>query len=286
MANLSQIRKQIKSVENVKQITKAMEMIAGIRLQRAQEKAEQSRPYTELIRKLLDYLALSVNDVKHPFFEKRKVKKTGLVVIAADKGLCGPYNTGVFQAADKFLKNYSPDQVELIVIGRKAVEYFKSKKRKIRHQMVDWGEKITFAQIKRLGDDLVHWFTNREYDEIWIVYTRFVSTASRKVMTEKFLNIAKPPSVHKAPTIDFILEPNAEEIYAAVLNRYFTTKLQAVLNESYASELAARVFSMSAATKNAGELIDKLTLVRNKVRQAGITKEMLEITAGAEGFNK
>lgn len=284
MATLRDIRKRIHSVENIKQITKAMEMVAAARLRRAQAKAEQSQPYARKMRQILENLASASTDFTHPLYQEREVKRTGLVVVAADRGLCGSYNTNLFQAADRFLKNYPLDKIELILVGRKGVDYYRRRKWKIKHRIPEWGGKISFIQIKSLANQLVSWFQNGELDEVWLIYTHFISIASRKVLVEKFLNLEKPQSKKRKLFSDYIFEPNPAEIYAEILPRYCVTKIQTVLAEAYASELAARMISMGAATKNAEEMIEDLTLVRNKARQASITKEMLEITSGAEAL--
>lgn len=283
MATLRDIRKRIRSVENIKQITRAMEMVAAARLRRAQAKAEQAQPYAAKMRQILENLATASGEFTHPSYQQREVKKTGLVVIAADRGLCGSYNTNIFQVTDRFLKQTGQDKVELILVGRKAVEYYRRRKWTIRQRVPEWGGKISYAQIKSLTNQLVQWFLSGELDEIWLAYTHFISIPSRKVVLEKFLNIEKPKSEQKVIT-DYIFEPDPTEIYAEILPRYCVTKIQTVLAEAFASELAARMISMGAATKNAEEMIENLTLVRNKVRQAAITKEMLEITSGAEAL--
>lgn len=282
MVTLREIRKRLRSVENIKQITKAMEMVAAARLRRAQAKAEQSRPYISKMKEMLENLAAST-DSKSPLLEQREVKKTCVFIVAADRGLCGSYNHNIFSAVDQFLKKYHTDQVELILMGRKAIEHYHHHQRrwKIRHELSEEGEKQTIQHIKELNYRLMDWFVNREFDEIWIIYTHFVSILTRKVMVEKFLNISRPEK--KSAPLNYIFEPPAEEIFAELIPHYLVSKLHAVFDEAYASELAARIISMKTATKNAEEMIYSLTLTRNKVRQAGITKEMLEIINGAEG---
>lgn len=283
MATLREIRNRLRSVENIRQITKAMEMVAASRLQKAQSKAEQSRPYNAKMQQMLDNLAAAVSsDFRHPLFEKRSIKKVGLVIVAADRGLCGSYNANVFSAADKWLAHYPANQVELFLIGRKAIEHYKHQKWVIRDQRSPWGGKITFPEIKQLTYQLMDAFLSQALDEIWLVYTQYVNLLVRPVRVEKFLNIERPQRTQSTVATDYIFEPNAAEIYAELLPRYCVTKIQTVLNEAYAAELAARIFAMKTATKNAEDMINSLTLVRNKVRQAGITKEMLEITAGAQ----
>lgn len=280
MATLREIRKRLRSVENIKQITKTMEMVAAARLRKAQTRAELSRPYITKMKEILQKLASSAEG-RQPLMEQRQVKKTGLFIVAADKGLCGSYNTNIFSAADKFLTKYHPDQVELILMGRKAIDYYHKREWTIRHQFSLEGEKYDLGDIKELAGRLIHWFLIKDFDEVWIIYTHFVSIMSRKVLVEKILNIAPPE--RGLSSSNYIFEPLAEEIFAEALPHYFMSKLNTVFDEAYASELAARIISMRTATKNAEDMIHDLTLTRNKVRQAGITKEMLEIINGAQG---
>ena len=186
--------------------------------------------------------------------------------------------------ADRFLKQAGQDKVELIAVGKKAVEYYCRRKWTIKKRVPEWGGKITFQQTRNLTHELVDWFISGELDEIRLVYTHFISIPTRKVVLEKFLNIERPKTEDKKIITDYIFEPNPAEIYSEILPRYCVTKVQTLLAEAFASELAARMISMGAATKNAEEMIENLTLVRNKVRQASITKEMLEITSGAEAL--
>lgn len=281
MATLREIRTRLRSVENIKQITKAMEMVAAARLKRAQAKAEQSRPYISKMKSILESLTSSSGD-KHPFMKPRQVKKTGVFIIAADRGLCGSYNTTLLSTADKFLKNYTQDSVELILKGRKAIDHYRQRPWKVRHKVLEEGEKQDIPQVKAFAHQLSDWFMKGELDEIWIIYTHFINIMSRKVIVEKFLNINEP--VQKKPAVNYIYEPSAEAIFNEIMPRFLVGKLHSAFDEAYASELAARIISMRTATTNADEMIYSLTLTRNKVRQASITKEMLEIISGAEGL--
>lgn len=284
MSNLRDIRRRLKSVENIKKITDAMERVAAARLRRAQSLVEESRPYIVKMREILANLASG--DFKHPLMDQREVKKTGLIVIAADRGLSGSHNSNILQAADKFLKNYTPENLELILIGRKCFEYFQQRRWPIKYQLADWGGKISFHDIKALSNQLIHWYLEHEFDEIWIIYTHFISIAHRQVLTEKFLNIGPPKEAKKtdkkAVYSNYIFEPSPEAIFAELLPRYCLTIIQTSLYESYVSELAARIMAMQIASKNSEEMIENLTLVRNRVRQESITREMLEISAGSQ----
>jgi F-type H+-transporting ATPase subunit gamma len=285
MVSLREIRKRLQSIQNIQQLTKAMEMVAASRLHQVQIKVKQGKPYEIKLSEILDRLSQVADDVKHPLLEQREVKKVGLVIVAADMGLSGSYNKDVILAANRFLKTYNQEQVELILVGRKASDYYKRRSWNIRYELGEWGEKLTSHQVRTFANQLMSWFLLGELDEIWFVYTHYATMISRKVLVEKFLNIQPISSKSDGSFSNCIFEPDPRQIYKAILFDYCMTKVQSILNEAYASELAARIFAMKAATTNADDMIEKLTLVRNKVRQAGITKEMLEITSGAEGLN-
>lgn len=278
MNNLRDIRSRLRSVENIKKIADAMERVAAARLRRAQAKAEQSRPYVSKMKEIVENLASS--EFTHPLFEQREVKKTGLIVIAADRGLSGSYNTNVLLSSDRFLKKYPTDHVELILFGRKAIEHYRRKQWPIGYQLAGWGGKITFHEITIFAQQVVDWFLTRKYDEIWLVYTHYLTVMNREVRVEKFLNIGKPKEI-KSIYLNYIFEPTPEEILAEILPRYCVTKLQTAFHEAYASELAARIVAMQTASKNSTSMINDLTLIRNKVRQEGITKEIIEISSAA-----
>lgn len=283
MSSLRDIRKRIHSVQSVKQITRAMEMIAGVRLHRAQKRVEQSRHYSKQIYEVLNQIYSEKAGVEHPFFEERDVHKIGVLIVSSDKGLCGSYNTHIFSMADKFLKSLPAENVELILVGRKAINHYAKGPWKIRHEIKDWGGKFNFSDIKHLAYQLMDWYLLKELDQIWVIYSQFVSTVTRKAVKEQFLGLPKPqkqPS--KRP--NYIFEPDEKSVYNDLLPRYAISKILTMLNEAYASELAARTLSMHKATQNAEEMITKLTLKRNKIRQSNITREIIEIASGAEGL--
>lgn len=282
MSNLKNLQQRVRAVENIKKITDTMERVAAARLRQAQAKAENSRPYMLKMRELLTNLTQT--KIAHPLFLKREVKKSGVIVIAGDRGLSGSYNSNVFIEADKFLKNYSTDNVELILIGRKVLEHYNPKNWQMRTQYPHGVHpRSTIAEIKTFAEQLVHLFLSKELDEIWLIYTQYISLMHRKVVVEKFLNLELPKEERSetAPR-DYIFEPSAEEILEELLPRYCLTRIQSALYESYASELSARVIAMKNASKNSEEMIETLTLEKNKMRQRNITNEMIEITTGAQ----
>jgi len=279
MASLRDIKKRLKAVANIQQITKAMELVAASRLHKAQEKALGSVVYSERLREILGNI-VHVNK-NHPYFVKRPVNRTGVIIITSDKGLCGSYNNALFRAADPFLSTISTP--ELVVLGRKGIDHYKSRKWKIRETVVGWGGKISREEIENLSHLLMNAFLHEELDEVWIIYTRYINLFTRKVVIEKMLPI--DPAPKKEPfDLDYIFEPGTEEIYDDLIPRYFINEFKMAITQAYASELAARTCSMRQAIKNADEMKEKLTLTRNKIRQAGITAEMAEIASGAEGL--
>jgi len=279
MATLREIRRKLQSVTNIEKITQAMELVAASRLRKAQAKAEMSRPYARKLKEILERLVLVTDHFAHPLLNQRDVQKIGVVVVSGDKGLCGSYNQMIFSRTEKFLKKYSPEQVELILVGQKAIDYFGSRKWKTNPRLTGWGGKITYPEIVEFTRELMDRYVEEEFDEIRIIYTHFVNAAVRQVKVEKLLPIENPEIEDHIKKVPYIYEPCVPEIFNEILPRYCITLVQTALNEAYASELAARVFSMRAATNNAEEMIQKLTLIRNKVRQSNITRELIEITA-------
>ncbi len=284
MSTLRDLRQKILAVGNIRKITQAMELVAAARLRKAQVKAESARPYALKLNEILERLIAAAGELHHPLITSvnvtPEVKKIGLVVIAGDRGLCGGYNQGVFSAAEKFIQKHSSAQITLITVGRKSCEHFAKSRLNIAYKIPEWGGKITYLQIEEFSMSLIDFYLNGQFDEIWLVYTHFVNLMVREVLIEKFLNIETKASTEQK--INYIFEPDAASIFAKLLPHYCITKIQSALNDAYAAELAARISSMRSATKNAQEMIEKLTLMRNKVRQAGITKELIEITSGAE----
>ena len=285
MPSLRDIKRRIKSVEGTQQITKAMEMVAAAKLRKAQSRVESSRPYASKMQSMLDNLTKAAAAVVHPLFEKREVKKVALVIISSDRGLCGSYNGNIIRAADEFLKKYEREKVVLVNIGKKGYIYYSKRPREIRLKYLDLGGNLVLSQVKSITNDLVNLYLSGETDEIHFLYTRFISAMTYRVTLEKFLNIeSEIEREEKKAYLEFIFEPSPEKIFSSLLPNYCMTKVQMALAESFASEHGSRMISMGAATKNAEEMIEHLTLVRNKLRQASITKEMLEITTSAEAL--
>lgn len=283
MATLKQIRRRIRSVRSTQQITKAMEMVAAAKLRRAQDRVVASRPYAARIGAMLEALSAAAGELRHPLFEERAVVRRALVVVASDKGLCGAYNMNVFRAAERALEGAVHESVELIAVGRRANQYFRKRGWTSPCSVPELGDQVDPMVARGLAQELVAMQLDRRVDRVDLLYTRFVSTVSRRVEQQVVLPVSAPASEGSRRS-EYIFEPSPQEIFGTLLPRYVENRILQAMAESLASEHSARMVSMGAATKNARELIDHLTLVGNKLRQAAITREISEIVGGAEGL--
>ncbi|MBU8933671.1 MAG: ATP synthase F1 subunit gamma [candidate division Zixibacteria bacterium] len=287
MPTLRDVQNRIRSVKSTRRITSAMEMVAAAKLRRAQQRVEEARPYAVKMDEMLSNLAAgSTGEVIHPYFEKRDVKKKTLVVVSADRGFCGGFNSNIIRRATAWLNDNKDFETELVLVGKKGNDYFKRRTFPIVEFYGDWGGSLDYDKAKMLVNYLTTRFVQGETDEISLLYTRFVSMVKFKATMEEYLPIA-PPEANEddaAGMADYIFEPNAQRIYAALMPGYATTKMVTALADSFASEHGSRMIAMNAATTNAGEMIDNLTLDYNKARQGQITKELLEVVSGAEAL--
>jgi F-type H+-transporting ATPase subunit gamma len=288
MATLKQIRRRIRSVQSTQQITKAMEMVAASKLKRAQERVLASRPYAAGITRMLESLAGASESLSHPLFEQRPVSTRLIVVIASDKGLCGSYNMNVFRAAERAAQEPPAEgqpvpRVRIVPVGRRANQYFAKRPWEIPLSIPELGDQVELQKARRLAQDLVKSFREHEADRVDLLYTQYVSTMSRRIKVETILPIAARRE-EKGPALDYIFEPSPRQIFDTLLPRFVENRVLQALAESLASEHAARMVSMGAATKNAGDVIANLTLVRNRLRQAAITREISEIVGGADAL--
>ncbi|MBI5166889.1 MAG: ATP synthase F1 subunit gamma [candidate division NC10 bacterium] len=294
MATLRDIRRRIKSVEGTQKITKAMKMVAAAKLRRAQQRIVEARPYARKMHEVLSSLALRASPEAHPLLARRVGThkaggdRKGLVVIAADKGLCGAFNSNILRKAMDFLKA-TPEaelRVTLIVVGRKARDFFRRRPYLLRSEYAYIFDKLDYTHGARIGRDIVDAYVGGELDEVYLVYNEFKSAGIQRVVVEKLLPI-EPLGVEEglAP-IDFIYEPSPQAILDQLLPRHVEVQVYRALLESVAAEHGSRMTAMEAATQNAADMIAALTLVYNKARQEKITKELLDIVGGAEALRK
>lgn len=281
MTSLLEIRQRIKSVQNVGQITKAMEMVAAAQMKKAQSKALHAKTYFNMWNRILSQLSSSLKVEFPKLFETSTAQKTLIVIIASDRGLCGNYNQLLVKSANKLLAKYRKEAVELILFGKKAVNAFGHHGWSIREKVSPWGGKLGEEKFHQFSNAWIQSFIEGNFKELIIIYTSATNPMVREIITETLLPISPEPS--KQPVPNYIIEPDFEEFKHDIVHGYIYARLQALFNDAFAAELAARTFAMKKATKNAEEMLVNLTLTRNKLRQAGITREMIEITAGAEG---
>ena len=285
MSTLRDIRRRIRSVRSTQQITKAMEMVAAAKLRKAQARAERARRYAEKMDLILANLSRAVQGQTppHPCFAVRPVRRTTLVLITADRGLCGSFNANLIRRANLFLRDYTPANVELVIIGKRGYNWFRHHAFPIVAQHLDFGGNMDFTRARRIATDLEQRFAGEQTDAVFLLGARFKTTARCEITLTPFLPIAGEPKPGIAPT-DYIFEPAPEAIFSSLTPRYLATVIRTVLAESFASEHAARMLAMGVATKSAGEMIDTLTLQYNKARQAAITRELIDIVGGAEAL--
>ena len=286
MATMRQIRSRIRVAKNIQQITKAMKMVAAARLRRAQERVQAARPYAETMREVMGSLAsAAAGNVDHPLLARREVQSTGILVITADRGLAGSYNAAVIRRAVELTKEFDSDRVKLFIAGKKGNAFFRRRNYNVAESItvntnaVSFGEAASIARLVRTA------FENGDIDELYIVYTKFVSALTQQPTALKLLPIETPQAEEGGlAASDYIFEPEPTQLLGELLPRYVITQVYQAVLESVASEHGARMTSMSSATDNAGKMIGSLTLSLNRARQAGITKEISEIVGGAEAL--
>ena len=285
MSSTSDIRRRIKSVKSIQQITKAMKMVAAARLRKAQDKALASKPYTDKIIAMLTNVAQGAGEVSHPLLSVREVKKVGYLVLTSDKGLAGAYSSNVIKEALPFVQGRK--NVSICALGRKGRDYFKRRDYVIDREYIGISERPTYQDAVQVARDMARDYLTAKYDEIHIVYTRFYSPGHFRPEALKLLPLDTPGQEGTAagPAAQpIIFEPSASIVLEALLPKYLETVIYGALTQAAASELGSRMLAMSSATDNAQELITSLILNYNKVRQANITREISEIVGGAEAL--
>jgi len=284
MSNLRDIRRRIQSVKNTEQITKAMKMVAASRLRRAQEAILSSRPYALKMLEVLSSLALRANPEAHPLLVTREPKKADMVVVTSDRGLCGAFNSNILRKAEQFMAEHPEWEFSLHLVGRKAVEYFKRREANTRKISLDILADVSFSHAMAIGNDVVESYLEEEFDQVFMVYNEFKSAIQQMVVVEQLLPIKPMDVAEDHFAVEYIYEPSEDVVLEELLPRHINIQVYRVLLESVASEHGARMTAMDAASKNAGEMIDELTLLYNRSRQAAITKELVEVVSGAEAI--
>ena len=292
MPNLLDIRRRIKSVKNTQQITKAMKMVSAAKLRRAQERVVTARPFANKMSEVLGELAKRTSeDFHHPLLDQRGDQRYLLVLITADKGLCGGFNTNLTKAAQAFIRDNSDKTIELVAIGRKGRDFFRNRRATIASEYLGLTGKgrVEFSEALDVARQVIKLYTeDTSIDKVFLVYNEFKSVLSQRVVLDQLLPVSRakaeePDAKSQQPVshVDYIYEQPPEEIFGKLLPRLVETQIFRALLESVASEQGARMTAMDSASKNASELIETLTLNMNRVRQAAITNEIIEVVSGA-----
>lgn len=288
MPSLKSIKKRIASVKNTRQITKAMKMVSAAKLRRAQENIVAARPYASKMEEVLKSLAGSVEENSHPLLEKREVKNLLLLVVTSDRGLCGGFNANLCKAADRFIKEHKDgfEKITLLTLGRKGYEYLKSR-HAVSKNYPNLISKPNYQTAALLGQELIEGYLEGEYDQVIVLYNAFRTVMSQDITFQQLLPIEPPEqenSLLDDPPIEYIYEPSVKDLLDEILPKNIEVQLFKGMLESVAAEHGARMTAMDSASKNASEMIDKLTLQYNRARQAAITTELTEIISGAESI--
>jgi len=287
LASLRTIRRRIRSVRNTSQITKAMEMVAASKMRRAQLRVLASRPYSDRIRGLIgDLAARPGQEGTHPLLEQRHARnRVGLVIMTSDRGLCGALNSNVLRRATaEILEAGGPAVTELITVGRKGHEFMVRRGIQVAATFINLGDYPGLVAAQPIARIVMDEFMARRIDAAYVIYPRFVNTLTQRVTVTQILPVV--PSAPDGPALEYIFEPSAPEILAALLPRYVEVQVYQALLETIASKYSAQMIAMRNATENAKELIDSLTLSYNKARQAAITKEIAEIAVGSGALSQ
>ncbi|RQD76756.1 MAG: ATP synthase F1 subunit gamma [Candidatus Syntrophonatronum acetioxidans] len=284
MKALREIRRRIRSVKNTQQITRAMEMVAAAKLRRAQERAESARPYAEQMKGIVSRLVSHMPNLQHELVEQREVKNSGFLVIAADRGLCGGYNSGLVRFATSYMED--PAKTKVTAVGKKSRDYYKRRNYELFSAHLDIEDYPEWRRVKDIGQEVVQGFREEEFDELFLVYTEFINPARQEPRIVKLLPM-EPVSEEaeqeekKGARALYSFEPDEATIIQDLLPKYIENLIYHALLEAKASEHAARMTAMRNATDNADEMIDSLTMQLNRARQASITQEILEVSNAA-----
>jgi len=293
MATLRDIRRRIRSVESTQKITRAMKLVAAAKLRRAQERVLAARPYAGKMAELLGNLVSgddAGDEAPHPLLARREGPRRQIVIITADRGLAGAFNSNIIRRSVEFIRQSSAPDVTLVVVGRKGRDFFRRRGHAITHEMVGFWDRLAYSHASELADRFMTQYLEGEVDEVQLIYNEFRSVAVQRPVRERLLPIPRAAAGGGAgeatAAADYIYEPGPDAILGDLLPRHVRTQVFRALMESLAGEYGARMTAMEAATKNAKEMIEVLTIQYNKARQEKITKELLDIVGGAEALTQ
>jgi F-type H+-transporting ATPase subunit gamma len=281
MPALIDIRRRIRSVKSTQQITKAQKMVSAAKLRRAQEAMFAARPYARKMMEVLNSLASRADPKLHPLLEERGDEKILLVVVTADRGLCGGFNANIIRTGTRFLRERGQRDLTVGLVGRKGRDFFRRRKVKVRFERVGIFQALRYASAREIAADLIAGYTRREVDQVYLLYNEFKTVVQQRIVVERLLPVERLVPQPTEPPLDYLYEPEPAGIFAEILPKHVEVQVWRALLESAAAEHGARMAAMDAATNNAADMIDRLSLHMNKVRQAAITKEIIEVVSGA-----
>ena len=286
MANLKDIRNRIKSVKSIQQVTSAMKMVAAAKMRRAQENMEKARPYSSRMAELLNTLIPEIDRSLMPELNVREIKKTLFVVVTADRGMAGAFNTNVLREAHRAIDEVGMENSDIICIGKKSFGYFKNRNYPIVVNYIDFWNELKYKHAMEFGEEIISRFVNGKVDQVRVIYNRFINVARQEIKNDIFLPMSNDLEAKESDyNPERLFEPSKEGVVKTIIPRYLNTQMWQFLLESNASEQAARMLAMENATSNANDMIKDLKLQFNKARQTAITTEMLEIVSGAEALS-
>lgn len=283
--NTREIKRRIRSVQNTSQITKAMEMVAAAKLRRVQDAVQQSKPYLAKLQEMLANVSSSTRHVKHPLLASRPVKRTGYLVITADRGLAGPYNAQVIRTAIQEFGKKDKSAFTIFAVGKRGRDFFKRRDFPISSEVVDLADSPTYHSVRGLAEEMVQSYERAEFDELYFIYNEFINAVSQRPVVKKVLPLDSLTEGATGPNRQYEFEPDEDAVMDALLPRYAETLVYQAVLDAKASEHAARMTAMGNATDNAKDLIDDYTLSLNRARQAAITTQIAEIVGGAEALS-
>ncbi len=282
MAALLDFRRRIRSVKSTQQVTRAMKFVSAARLRKAQEKAMEARPYSNAITQLINSVASRMENPAHPMLARRPEEKILLIVATGDRGLCGAFNANAVRRAVEFLRSQSEKHLEVIPVGRKGRDTFRRlQKWTIAGEYVGFTARADFARAQEIAAKIIEEYSEARADAVYLLFNEFKSVITQKMVFERLLPMDPVEPDASGSQVDYIYEQPAEEILKGLLPRFVEARIYRMIADSSAAEHAARMTAMDSATNNAGDLIDTLTLTMNKIRQAAITKEIIEVVSGA-----
>jgi F-type H+-transporting ATPase subunit gamma len=284
MATMRDIRRRIRSVKNTQQITKAMKMVSAAKLRKAQAALMAARPYADSIHDVLARVVQKTDETLHPLLQRREGSRRAYVVVTADRGLCGGFNANILRKTVSVIKELGDEAPKIVAVGRKGRDYFRRRNYEMLGEFTGLGEEISFVSARNIADTIRELYCNNEVDQVWLIYPHFLNPVSQRLEAVRLLPLDSHTIPQKEAGLEYVFEPTPEEVLDHLLPRFVNTIIYRALLEAKAGENGARMAAMDGASKNADDMIRRLTLQYNRARQASITKEISELVAGAEAL--